>query len=124
MLVSFSMRFLTNANMSFQNHADIIGTISNGKGDWAAFRVFHHFNNLRMEQYRGSNNLKNLKPSVHCENHYFNSLMNKYFTHFNRLFRPVPFVEEPCGSRAQTCSFDKSAETDSCSDLSWIQRRS
>lgn len=37
---------LTNTNMSFQNHADIIGTIPNRKGDRAAFGVLHHSHDL------------------------------------------------------------------------------
>lgn len=47
------MRFVTDADVSFQNHADIVGTISNGKGDWAAFRVLYHFNDLKCSKTEG-----------------------------------------------------------------------
>lgn len=48
-----NMWFLTDANVSFQNHADIIGTVSDGEGDGAAFGVLHQFNYLKKEQDSG-----------------------------------------------------------------------
>lgn len=71
------MRSLTNANMRLQNHADIIGPVSDGKGDRTAFRVLHHFYYLKKKQEKGAAVSNNLKLST--------SLMNTYFAHFNRL---------------------------------------